>query len=124
MVIVGAADPYGEALLTATYISACLRPICVSSVSRKNKKSSDKTSTVEVKVTVEVEVTRHSKEEHEHIHEPEISSIDKADIQYSFEKDGLLEMRDQQGNVITYPAQERGDEPIYRGPLRKAATVP
>ncbi|KAJ5608849.1 hypothetical protein N7528_009416 [Penicillium herquei] len=47
-------------------------------------------------------MTRHFKDEHEHIHEPEILSIDKADIQYSFDNlDGLLEMRDQQGNVIS-----------------------
>ncbi|KAJ5730795.1 uncharacterized protein N7483_005303 [Penicillium malachiteum] len=76
----------------------------------------DKTS------TLEAEAIHHSKEEHEHIQESEISSIDKADIRYSLNKDGLLEMRDQQDNLITHPVQERGDEPIYRN--GKEATVP
>ncbi|KAJ6015994.1 hypothetical protein N7540_010585 [Penicillium herquei] len=71
--------------------------------------------------TLGAEATRHSKKEHEHIHDSEISSIDKADMKYSLNTDGLLEMRDQQDNLVTHPARER-DEPIYR--QGEEATVP
>ncbi|KAJ6031388.1 hypothetical protein N7540_002120 [Penicillium herquei] len=42
-------------------------------------------------------------------------------VEYSLNEDGLLEMRDQQGNLTTHPVEER-DEPIYRH--GKEATIP